>query len=483
MKSSSTHSQQMANGTMWTALERFSIIGIQLLCTFVLARFLAPADFGLMGMLMVFTLIGNTLSEAGFSQALIREREVSEQTRSTVFWANMLLSLVVYGLLWLAAPLIAQFYHEPLLIDVSRATFLVIPCGAACLIQVTHYTRQLNFRRICLVSLTSSLISCGVAIALAWRYHSVWALVVQNVLVYLLRAILYWVTSHWLPRWQFCWSELRRLLSFSHSLMLSYLIGNLFSNIYTILIGRFYGTTEAGYFTQADRIRVVASNSSTSVIQSVSYPILTSVHHEGGDLKASYRRIILIALLCVGLAMTLVMGVSQDLFELVMGSPAWRLSGQYLLPLGIAGILFPLHSVNENILLVKGKSRTVFWLEVTRRCLMVLLLIGFLRFRIGIFVWSYALYSFLLLFINLRVCGRPIGYSTREQLRDILPLLECFALTFVVAQISNHYLCFATPLLRLAITLTISTAVGLALCSRLSAFRDVITLIRFTAKS
>lgn len=477
-----SHSQQMASGTIWSALERFSILGIQLLCTFILARFLTPSDFGLMGMLVVFTLIGNTLTEAGFPQSLIRANEVTPITLSTLFWTNLLISLLVYGLLWMCAPAIATFYHEPQLVQVSRATFLVIPLGGLCAIQIARYQRQLAFRRICLISLCSSLVGSIVAILIAWHTRSVWALVIQTLLTYLLRALLYAFTSHWHPRLQFSMSELRKHFAFSRNLLVSYVLGNLFSNIYTILIGRLYGAAETGFFTQADRIRTVFSTSSTSVVQNVSFPVLTRVNHEGGDLRQAYRRVILTALMAVGFVMVLIVGVGPDLFQLVMGGPEWRASGEYLLPLGIVGILFPLHCVNENILLVKGLSHIVLRLEIFRRCLMVLLILLFLRYRMGIFIWSYALYSFLLLFVNLRICGRPIGYTTRQQLRDIRPILTAFLLTYVTSQVSNHLFALLPLPLRLFLTLLLSASIGLLLLHRLPTFRDAYSTIKGVLK-
>jgi len=471
----------MASGTFWNALERFSVMGIQLICTFVLARFLTPGMFGLMGMLVVFTLIAGTLTESGFSQALIREPDADRRTLSTVFWANVLLSVVIYGLLWLSAPLIALFYHEPLLTDVSRMTFLVIPLGALSLIHQTLSTRQLAFRRMCLVSLTASLVSCALAVVWAWRTHSVWALVAQNVAAYALRTLGFWLTTHFRPSLTFAWSELKRLFSFAQNLLITGLIGNLFNNIYTLLIGRFYGAAQAGYFVQADRIRLVTSTSMPQVVQSVSYPILARINNEQAadcDIRSSYRSIILITLMAVGFMMTMLMNVGEDLMELLMGSAEWRTSGRYLLALGVVGVLYPLHAVNQNILLVKGLGRTVLWIEVARRSLMMLLIVCALQLNVEAFIWSYALYSILLIPLNLYICGRPIGYGLRQQFADITPLLSGFLLMTITAQLSNHMLALQALPLRLTITLALTSLVGLFCFRKHPAFRDILSLVR-----
>lgn len=473
----STKPQQMASSTLWNALERFSVMGIQLICTFVLARFLTPQMFGLMGMIVVFTLIGNTITESGFSQALIREKEIGKHTLSTVFWTNILLSLIVYVILWLCAPLIAQFFREPILTEVCRVTFLVIPLNALNLIHFTLCTRQLEFRKMCIISLVASIISCTIAIYWAWRTHSVWALVVQNVAAYALRTLGFWLTSHFRPTLTFTYDELKRLFAFSRNLLVTGLIGNVFNNIYTLLIGRFYGAMQAGFFVQADRIRLVTSANSTQVIQSVSYPILSKLNNEDSHrLKDAYRRIILITLLFVGFMMTILMCVSEDLMQLLMGGPEWRVAGRYLMALGVVGILYPLHAVNQNILLVKGMGSTVFWIEIARRTLMILLIVAALQFDIDVFVWSYALYSFLLIFLNLYVCGRPIGYGLMEQLRDISPLIIGFLLMIVVAECSNHILSLQSIILRFIINLSLTLFVGLLYFHRHPSFQEALDL-------
>ena len=487
----STRPLQMASGSFWNTMERFSTMGIQLICTFILARFLTPNMFGLMGMLVVFTLIGNTITESGFSQTLIREKKVSKQTLSTVFWTNIALSLLIYLILWFAAPFIASFYNEPILVDVSRVTFLVIPLGALSIIQFTLCNRGLEFRKMCIISITASIVSCTIAIIWAWRTHSVWALVVQNVATYALRALGFWLTTRFRPALTFATDELRRLFSFSRNLLVIGLIGNFFNNIYTLLIGRFYGATQAGYFVQADRIRLVTSNSMTQVVQSVSYPILSGINNSSNpstlsnpsNLYSPYRRIILVTLLFVGFLMTLLMSVGEDLMQLLMGSAEWRVAGQYLMALGVVGILYPLHAVNQNILLVKGMGSTILWIEVARRSLMVLLIIIALQFGVDVFVWSYAVYSFLLIFLNLYVCGRPIGYSLGEQLRDIFPILMGFLLMIVVAECSNHILSLQSLTFRFIITLSLTLIVGLLYFHRHPSFREAFDLVKLLFKT
>jgi O-antigen/teichoic acid export membrane protein len=181
--------------------------------------------------------------------------------------------------------------------------------------------------------------------------------------------------------------------------------------------------------------------------------------------------------------MTLLMSVGEDLMQLLMGSAEWRVAGQYLMALGVVGILYPLHAVNQNILLVKKMGRTVLWIEIARRALMIVLIVAALQFGVEVFVWSYALYSFLLIFLNLYVCGRPIGYGLMAQLRDISPILMGFLLMIVVAECSNHILSMQNLILRFSITLSLTLIVGLLYFHRHPSFREAHDLATQLLKS
>ena len=181
--------------------------------------------------------------------------------------------------------------------------------------------------------------------------------------------------------------------------------------------------------------------------------------------------------------MTLLMSVGEDLMQLLMGSTEWRVAGQYLMALGVVGILYPLHAVNQNILLVKQMGRTVLWIEIARRALMIVLIVAAQQFGVEVFVWSYALYSFLLIFLNLYVCGRPIGYGLMDQLHDIRPILMGFLLMIVVAECSNHILSMQSLILRFSITLSLTLIVGLLYFHRHPSFREALDLATQLLKS
>ena len=470
-------SKQLATNTIWNAIEKFSQLGIQLLCTFILARFLTPSDFGIVGMLVIFTQISKTITDSGFSVAIIREKEVTEEDLSSVFYLNLVLALIIYLILFFCSPFIAAFYHEPILNDVCKVTFLVIPIFALTLIQTTLLKRNLQFKKLSIITFVSSITASIVAVCLAYYYKNVWALVIQNLLTFTIEAILLWVTTMWHPSLVFSSKSISKYFRFSKNLLLTGLLGSFFNNINALLIGHFYTSADLGFYSQANRINGIASQTSTDVVKSVSFPVLSKYYNNGGDLKSGYKKVILVTILFVGSIITLLMSISDDLFEILMGGPEWRLAGKYLFLLGLSGILYPLHAVNQNILNVMGNSRTILFLEIVRRCILVIILCIALQFSVPVFVASYSFYSFILLFVNLHYCGKPINYSTREQLIDIAPIIVRLFTVIVFSLFCNYFFVSLSIYGRCFITLVLCTLLLLLLFYRAKVFKEVLMLI------
>lgn len=467
------YKKELVKNTIWNTLERFSLLGVQLICTFVLARFLTPSDFGIVGMLVVFTAIAQILIESGFGIAIIREKEVSPIDYSSVFYLNLLIAIAIYTLLYFCTPLIAGFYHEPILEEVCKVTFLVIPLFALQLIQTTILQRNLQFKKLAVIAFVSSGSSSIIAIVLAYYLRNVWALVLQNLMTYLFKTLLLWIYGRWHPILKFSWSPVKKYFRFSRNLLLSGLVGSVFNNINALLIGHFYTSTDLGFYSQANRVTDIASHQMTGVIKSVSYPVLSKVNNEGGNLREGYRKVILVTLIFVGSIVALLMGVSQDIMELLMGSSEWRVAGKYIFILGIAGILYPLHAINQNILTVKGNGKSILYLEITRRVIMVLILAITVHFDVTVFVMGYSIYSFLLLFLNLYVCGKPISYSVWEQFADVLPVFLRHATMIGVALLSNYMLGDAHIWVRILTTLFVSICCGILLFYKHPQFKDI----------
>lgn len=470
--------KELVSGTIWNTIDRFSFMAIQLICTFIMGRFLLPEDFGIVGMLTVFTGIALTLQDSGFANALIREKNVTEKDLSTVFIFNVAMSIVLYLILYFASPFIATFFHQPILESVCKYTFLVIPLTALSLIQTTLCTKALKFKKLCLISVSSSLLASIISIIVAYYIRNVWALVLQNVLTFVFKNILLWFSTSWIPSADFSRESFWKYFNFSKNLLVSGLIGNIFNNIHSLLIGRCYTAADLGYYSQANRLSTAVSTSATSVVQTVSFPLLSKINNEGNDIKNGYKKIIDITVFIVGFILALLMGVSTDIFELLMGNPIWRVSGSYLFIMCIGFALYPLHSINLNILMVKGEGKLLLKLEILRRCIMILILLITVNFDIYVFVCGNLVYSVVVLFLNLYYCGKPIEYGVFQQIKDVLPTFIRLAIMVCFMLLASRFIPLENLYLKTIITIICGFGMGLFLFFRTTSFKECITIAK-----
>ncbi len=475
-------SKQIAKNVIWKYLELTSVSGIQLLCTFIMARFLTPADYGILGIVVIFSAFADVFIYSGFGQALIREKNVTRIDYSTILYFNIGVSLVMYILLYFSSGLIASLYEQPILNSICKVAYLILPIHALSLVQMTKLQKEVRFKKIFLISFTASFISATIAIYLAYIYRSVWTLIIQMILTALIRCILLWITSDFIPLLRFSTASFNKYFHFSKNLLLSGFIGTLFNNIYSLTIGKAYSTTELGYYSQAKKINDIGSHTTTQVVQSVTYPILSRMNNEGGNIKEGYKKIISVTLIIVGFVMALMLSCAQDFFEFCMGNKVWRTAGTYFLLIGINGILFPLHSINQNILLVKGKSKDILKLEIIRRSIMIGILIITMNFDVEIFVFGLSFYSFVLLFLNLYYCGRPINYSIWQQLNDTMPIITRLAIMVALGNIMAYLLPTLHIVLRIILSCTICFTSGIILFYKHKNFKELLNLIKALKK-
>lgn len=475
-------SKLVAKNVIWKYLEMFSAMGIQMLCTFIMARFLNPSDYGILGIVLVFSAFADVFIYSGFGQALIREKHVTRIDYSTVLYFNLGVSLLLYILLYLSSGFIARFYEQPVLNDICKVAYLILPIHALTLVQMTKLQKEVKFKKIFIISFAASVFSAIIAISLAYIYRNVWALVLQMIIAALIRCLLLWITTDFIPELKFSKESFSKYFKFSKNVLISGFIGTLFNNIYSLIIGKAYSAAELGYYSQANKISNLGSQTSTQVIQSVTYPILSRINNEGGNIKEGYKRTISLALIIVGFVMSMLICCAQDFFELCMGNIIWRTAGTYMVLLGISNILYPLQAINQNILLVKGKSQTVLFLEIFRRSIMFIILLVSINFSIKVFVFSLSLYALIQLIPNLYFCGKPIHYTVQEQLKDTMPIFIRLAIMIVLANFASYLLSSLHIVVRVILSCSICLTSGLLLFWRLQSFRDLIRLSKSLIK-
>jgi teichuronic acid exporter len=294
-----TLKQKAAHGVVWSAVERFSAQGVQFVLGLILARLLTPEDYGLIGMLAIFLAVSQTFIDSGFSTALVQKKNRDELDYSTTFYFNIVVALVFYALLFFTAPLIADFYDEPLLQSLTRVVGLTIIINSLGVVQRAKFTINVDFKTQTKASLSSIIISGLVGIYLAYTGFGVWALVVQNLMRRTINVLVLWVISKWHPHKGFSWERFRGLFSFGSKLLLSGLLDTVFQNIYTIVIGKVFSAHTLGFFTRAKQFAAFPSSNITGVIGRVTFPVLSQLQDDDAKLRSAYTKIIKISALII----------------------------------------------------------------------------------------------------------------------------------------------------------------------------------------
>lgn len=348
-------SNSITSGFAWSAFETYSTQGIMFLVSIVMARLLSPSDYGLIGMITVFLCIADTLIDAGFTKALIRKKDCNKQDYATVFYFNVAISCLLFGLLYISSPLIADFYKEPLLENISwmmGLTFVISSLGA---VSNTILVRKLMFKKKALITFGCSIVSGGVGVYLAYEGLGVYSLVFQAILSAVLRMIVTIIVVRWRPVLAFSVESFKEMFGFGSKVLASNLIYTIYQNIYNIVIGKFFSPTSLGYFTRADGYSKLIPTNINGVLMKVMLPYLAKVQDDDGKLIQLNLRLVQVTSFIIFPATMFLAGAATPIIS-IMISDKWLPSVPLLQILCLSVLFDHISTINWEFLLAKGRS-------------------------------------------------------------------------------------------------------------------------------
>ena len=432
---------------IWSFLQRFGTMGISFVANIVLARLLSPDDYGCIGMLMIFIALSNTFIDGGFGSALIQKKRPTLEDYSTIFYWNIALSVVIYGVLYFSAPLIANFYNIELLSKVLRVEGVILIINAFGIIQSNQLRKRLKFRSIAQVTLMATIFSVIVAIAMAYMGYGIWSLVAQQIVLSIVTTTLYWVYSPWRPSVVFSWVSFKELFGFGSFIFLSSLINAFCNNLNGLLIGKFFNASSMGYFTQSKKLEDVFSSSIEAVVGQVTYPVLVEVKDRYDELRRMLVQFNSLLLYIVAPLMLLLNLLATPVVTLLFGVK-WLPSAPYLEILAFQGIAISVMNVNYNAVASIGRSKTLFISTLVKRGFtIVAMLIGMRLGGIEGLLWGMVVASFFICFYNSAMVHRFIGYKLSNQFKDLLPIVLINAIAYVCGSVIEYYLPVNEPIL------------------------------------
>lgn len=412
--------EKAIKGVSWSFIDNIANSGITFLVGLILARILSPAEFGLIGMITIFIAISNSIVDSGFSSALIRKLNTKNIDYNTVFYFNLCLGIGLYFILFYSAPAISRFFKEPSLISITRVMGIILIINAFGLVQRTLLVREVDFKTQTKISLIASIISGIVGIAMALNGFGVWSLVGQQISRQLLNSIFLWVFNTWRPALEFSKESFNELFGFGSKLLISGLIDTIYNNVYYLVIGRFYSAVQLGQYTRAEQFNSIFSTNLTNVVQRVSYPVLCSIQDDDERLKLTYQRVIKTTMLVTFACMLGLAAIAKPLILLLIGAK-WLPAVVYLQIICFAGMLQPLHAINLNMLMVKGRSDLFLRLEIIKKAMAVIPICLGIFYGIEFMLWGSVFLSFAAYILNSYYSARLINYSTWSQIKDIFP--------------------------------------------------------------
>lgn len=427
------------SGLFWSFSGLIGNQGVQFVIQITLARLLTPEDFGIIGMTTVFIAVAQSIADCGFGNALIREKNTSQEDYSTVFYFSFLVSLLLYIILFFSANAISIFFREPQLTLIIRVISLILIINSFYIIQISVMNKNLQFKAVTKILVFSSLLSGIIAIICAYNGFGVWSLVIRIVSMQLIQCILVFIYNFWLPSLVFRMDAFKRLYGFGWKLMASGVIDTMYQNLYYLIIGKAFSATELGYYSNAQKLRDIASSSISNSVQKVSYPVLSKIKDEHQRLRQGYRKMIR-SVVFVTFPLMLGITVAAEPIIITIFGHKWFNSISYFQILCLAGMLFPLHALNLDILQVVGRTDLFLKLEVIKKVLgfASIGIVLFLNFGISGLLWVAVITSYISYFINSYYSAELISYSTSDQIKDIAPIFICSIIMTVIVFICGR---------------------------------------------
>ena len=464
--------KQTFNGVIWRVLEVGGTHTIQLVIGIVLARLIMPEQFAAIAMLSIFFAVASQFINSGFSTALMRKDNRTQVDCSTVFYFNIVISIVSYLILYAIAPLVANFYNLPELKPILRVSSITLVIGSLAGVHRTLFFARMDFKSLTKYNIAALIISGCVGMYMAYKGFQVWALVTQSIVSSIINTFFIWFASPWRPSWQFSWVSLKEFFGFGSKLLASGLLDTVYGNMYSVVIGKFFPHSDLAYYNRAAGLKNMTSQTPTNVLQSVTFPALCKLQECDETLRSSYRRMLRVSAfvifpMCLGVG-----SISYPLIN-VLYTDVWIYAATLLQIIVFSGMWFPIHAINLNLLKVKGRSDLFFHLEIIKKIIGVVILVITLPIGLEAMCYGGIVSSILCLIVNTHYTGKLLNLGFITQMKDLLPSFALSVTMFVVCKILSTALGNGFFSLFISILAGVIIYVGGAILFRFREFKEL----------
>jgi len=393
---------------------------VSFLVSIVLARLLAPEDYGVIALVTVFTSILQVFVDSGLGTALVQKKNADEVDFSSVFYFNVLVCLTLYAGMFVAAPAIAKFYDNPIYIPLVRVLSLTLVISGLKNIQQAYVSRHMLFKRFFFSTLEGTIASAILGIAMAYAGFGVWALAAQYVSNTAIDTLILWITVPWRPKKRFSWTKLKALLSYGWKLLVSALLDTGYTSLWNLLIGKVYSSADLSFYDQGSKYPKAIIGTISNSIDSVLLPAMSIVQDDRAQIKSMTRRSIVTSVYVMAPLMMGLAGCAEPLVSLIL-TDKWLPCVPYMRIFCITYMFWPVHSANLNAIKAMGRSDLFLRLEILKKIIGIGLLLCTMRISVMAMACSLLISSVTSQIINSYPNWKLLNYRYLEQLRDILP--------------------------------------------------------------
>jgi O-antigen/teichoic acid export membrane protein len=420
-----------AKGLFWSAMERFGAQGTQFIFGIMITRILLPEDFGLVGMILIFMAVGQTLVDSGFGSALIWKEKPTEADYSTVFYFNISFSLLLYIFFYFLAPVIANFYDEPQLVNLIRVLCLNFIILSFSLIQQTVLQKRVDFKLLTYVNVAGSLIAGIIALYMAIKGFGAWAIVFQILIKSFITSALLWIFNKWRPLMEFSWRSLKELFNYGSKLTIAGLIYTIFQYLYFNIIGKLFPVASLGFYTRAVQLQEFPVKTIAGVFNRVAFPIFSTIQNDNERLKNAVSKTLRTMVFFTFPLLFGLIAVADQLIEVVL-TEKWLPASDYFKLLCFMGLFYTFQAINGEILKTKGKSGWVLKLEIITKTILVINIFITWRWGITAIIWGQIVTVVISYVIGSHYVWKLIGYSIWQQIKDVSVYFAISAAMYII---------------------------------------------------
>ncbi len=472
-----TLSKKVFSGFFWKFSERILAQLISFVVSIVIARILSPEDYGLVAMSMIFISLANVFVVNGFSTALIQRKDVDETSFSTLFYCSLLISIILYVILFFAAPFIAAFYNRTEITQLIRIFAIILPLSSYKSIQNAYVSKNLDFKKFFFSTLSGTIISAIVGIVMAVKGFGVWALVAQYFTNNIIDSIVLTFTIKWKPKLLFSFENAKPLLSYGSKILLVDLIGTLYNQLTSFIIGKKYTSADLAFYTKGRQIPDLINTNISSTITSVVFPAFSTSSDDYEEIKNMSKKAIKTSSYILMPFYFGLMAVSHNLINFLL-TEKWLPCVIFVNIMCLNGIVGTLDIIDIQILKAIGKSETVLKLEFIKKPIYLVVIFIAMRFNITILALTVPVTSVIAIIANSHYVNKNIHYSLFEKIKDAGLSFIFSSLMFLAVYFMNYIPINTSVLLFIQIFTGIVIYLGLSILSKNETFFYVLSLLK-----